>query len=177
MTPGQLDYVSWDTPQWRRRWPWWTIGIVAMVIAVLIAMLAMTAVPVRRTESRMDAVTGSVRYTTIRLFTNTSSTRVKVSPLETRLKSSGILWTPSWRYFSGIDRNCYGGVLCRGCGRAPEILRIGSVLQEFADASTDAELREFVRIMQSGTQAEQQAAIEAAGEKGLQALSTARQGG
>jgi len=38
-------------------------------------------------------------------------------------------------------------------------------------------LREFVRVMQSGTEAEQNAAAEAAGEKGLQALSGVRSGG
>jgi hypothetical protein len=39
------------------------------------------------------------------------------------------------------------------------------VLNEFAAASNDAELREFVRVMQSGTDAERKDAVKAAGEK------------
>jgi hypothetical protein len=51
---------------------------------------------------------------------------------------------------------------------APPIYLIRPLLKDFADASTDAELREFVRVMQSGTDAQKQAAVDAAGEKALQ---------
>ena len=54
------------------------------------------------------------------------------------------------------------------------VKRVSPVLTEFATAATDAELREFVRVMQSGTDTEQRAAVDAAAEKGLVSLSAAR---
>jgi hypothetical protein len=169
-----LNYVLPDTPRSRRRWPWRTIGVVTVVL--LLASAAPT-VAVRQVESRVDAVTGSMTWKTVWLFGITSGPRRDVSPLEIRLKASGIAWTPSWRCLHNTHRNVLGGATCYECGSAPPIYQIRSVLKEFAAASTDVELREFVRVMQSGTEAEQNAAAEAAGEKGLQALSGVRSGG
>lgn len=56
------------------------------------------------------------------------------------------------------------------CSRAPAIYELGPVQQSFVDASTDAEILAFVTIMQTGTEAEQKAAVEAACDKGLEAM-------
>jgi hypothetical protein len=147
------------------------------VAVVLILLVAAPTVAIRQVESRMDAVTGSMTWKTVWLFGITSGPRVDVSPLETRLNSSGITWTPSWQFLHNTHRTILGNATCYECGSAPPIYQIRPVLKEFASASTDAELREFVRVMQSGTEAEQKAAVEAAGEKGLQAMSAAPPGG
>jgi hypothetical protein len=170
MSSTTLDYVLPDTPRLRRRWPGRTLCLIGA--ALLIAIAAPTA-DVRQVESRMDVVTGSMTWKTVWLFGITSGPRVEVSPLETRLRSSGIQWTPSWQFLHNTHRNVLGHATCYECGSAPAIYGLRPVLEEFAAASTDAELREFVRVMQSGTDAEQRAAVEAAVEKGLQALSTA----
>jgi hypothetical protein len=125
----------------------------------------------------MDAVTGSTAWNATWLFGVTSGPRFDVSPLETRLKSSGINWTPSWNFLHSTGRNVFGGATSYGCGSAPRIYQLRPVLKEFAAASTDAELRDFVRVMQSGTDAEQKAAVEAAADKGLRALSAVPSGG
>jgi hypothetical protein len=174
MSSTPLNYVSPDTPRSRRRWPWRTLSVVAAVVLLAVAALTVT---VRQVESRMDPVTGSMTWKTVWLFGITSGPRVDVSPLETRLKSSGITWTPSRQFLHNTHRTVFGNATCYECGSAPPIYQLRPVLKEFAAASTDAELREFVRVMQSGTDAEQKAAVEAAGEKGLQALSAARPGG
>ena len=127
-------------------------------------------------EGRIDPVTGSMMGKTVWLFGITTGPHVEVSALETRLKRSGIRWTPSWQFLHNTHLNIFGGATCHECGLAPPIYRI-PVLKEFAAASTDAELREFVRVMQSGTDAEKNAAVDAAGEKGLEVLSAARTGG
>lgn len=161
MTSTPLNYVSPDAPRSRPRWPWRTLTVVS---AVLLLALAAPAVTVRRVERRMDAVTGSTTSKTVWLFGATSGARTDVSPLETRLKRSGIPWTPAWQFLNNTHRNVFGGATCRECGSAPAVYQLRPVLNEFAAASTDAELREFVRVMQSGTDAEQNAAVEAAGE-------------
>jgi len=134
-------------------------------------------VTLRQEEGRVDAVTGSMMSKTVWPFGITSGPRVDASPLEVRLKSSGITWTPSWQFLHNTRHNVFGGATCRECGSAPPIYPLRPVLKEFAASSTDAELREFVRVMQSGTDAGQKAAVDAAGEKGLQALSAAGPGG
>jgi hypothetical protein len=169
-----LNHVSPDTSRLRRRWPWRTLCLVA---AVLLITIAAPTVAVRQVESGMDAVTGSMTWKTVWLFGITSGARVDISPLETRLKRSGIQWTPSWQFLHNTHRNVFGLATCYECGSAPAIYRICPVLRGFAAASTDAELREFVRVMQSGTDAEQRAAVDAASEKGLEAESAARTGG
>ena len=123
----------------------------------------------------MDPVTGSMTSKTVWLFGLTSGPRLDVSPLELRLKSSGIAWTPSWQFLHNTHRNVFGGATSFECGFAPPIYHLRPVLKEFVAASTDAELREFVRLI-SGTDAEQKAAVNAASEKGLQARSAARTG-
>ena len=174
MSPTSLSYSSPDTPRSRRRWPWRRL---IAAIAVLLLALAAPTVAIRQVESRMDPVTGSMTWKTVWLFGITSGPRVDVSPLETRLKNSGITWTQSWQFLHNTHRTVFGNATCYECGSAPEIYQLRPVLKEFAAASTDAELRKFVRVMQSGTEAEQKAAVEAAGEKGLQAMSAAPPGG
>ena len=174
MSSTPLNYISPDTPRSRRRWPWRTLSAMA---AVLILLVAAPTVTIRQVESRMDGATGSMTWKTVWLFGITSGPRVDVSPLEARLKSSGITWTPSWQFLHNTHRTILGNATCYECGSAPAIYELRPVLKEFAAASTDAELREFIRVMQSGTDAERKAAVEAAGEKGLQAMSAAPPGG
>jgi hypothetical protein len=174
MSSTPLNYVSPDSPRTRRRWPWRTLSVIA---AVLLLLVVAPTVAVRQVESRMDAVTGSMTWKTAWLFGITSGPRLDVSPLETRLKSSGIPWTPSWQFLHNTHRNVFGSATCYECGSAPAIYHLRPVLKEFAAASSDAELREFVRVLQSGTEAEQKAAVEAAAKKGLQALSAVQPGG
>ncbi len=67
-----------------------------------------------------------------------------------------------------------GNVTFRACNSAPPIFEIRPVSKQFAEASTDAELREFVRVMQTGTEAEQRAAVDAVAEMVFKGLETAR---
>lgn len=144
---------------------------------VLFLLGAASTVTVRRVESRVDAVTGSMTWKTVWLFGITSGPRLDASPLETRLRSSGITWTPAWRFLHNTHRTILGNATCFECGSAPPIYQIRAVLKDFAAASTDAELRELVRVMETGTDDQQKAAVEAAGEKGLRGMAAAPQGG
>lgn len=167
MTVAPLNHVSPEATQLRRRW--WRRAIIALVI-VFTAVLLLPPITVRQVESRMDPVTGSMTRKTVWLFGITSGPQVDVSPLETRLKASGIEWTRSWRFLHGTHRNIFGGATLHKCGVPPPIYELRPVLTEFAAASTDEELRQFASLMQFGTAAEQKAAIDAAVEKGLKQL-------
>ena len=164
MNSTPLEFDSVDTPPPRRRGTRWTLGAVAAI--VLIAFVA-PLVTVRRIESRIDTVTGSMTWTTVWFYCISSGPRVEVSPLETRLKNDGIAWTPSSRLLHHSYLNMFGRPTMYGCATSPPILSIRLALNEFVAASTEAELREFVRVMQFGDEAEQYAAVEAAMEKVL----------
>jgi hypothetical protein len=140
-------------------------------------VVSLPGIAVRQVESRMDVVSGSMMWKTVWVFGVTSGPRVDVSTLETRLKASGVPWTPSWQFMHNTHRNVFGRATSYECGSAPAIFRLRPVLAEYAAGATDAELREFVRVMQSGTDAEQEAAVEAAVEKGFEAMATERPDG
>ena len=167
MSSTPLEYFSPNASPAPRRWPWRAITVVAAV--VLIALTAPT-VAIKQIESRMDPVTGSMTWKTVWPFGITAGPRLDVSPLETRLKASGITWTPSWKFVHNTHLSIFGRATCYECGRAPPIYGLRPVLKEFAAAATDAELREFVRVMQSGTEDEQKAAVDTAADKGLETL-------
>jgi len=146
-------------------------ALVVVIAGLVIAQTAF-AITFKQVESRVDPVTGSMSWKTVGLLGITLSSRVDVSPLETRLKSSGIAWTPSWEFLHNTHRNIFGRAIVYECGSAPPIYHIQRVLNHYVSVATDDELREFVRVMQSGTKAEQEAAVEVAGDKGLAAMAS-----
>jgi hypothetical protein len=173
MSTSPLNYLPPDTPQSARRWrrlPWKTV---TAVLALPLFAFAAWSVTCRQVEIRMDPITGSTTSKTVWLFGIASSPHADISPLETRLKTGNITWTPSSQFLHNTHHNLFGDVTCRECGTAPAIYQLRPVLKEFAEASTETQLREFVRVMQSGTDAQRQAAVQAAAEIGLAATSPA----
>ena len=159
MTTLQLDYVPPPTTQLRRRSLWRVLGGLAVV---LVLSLVLSAVAVRQVEGRMDSVTGSIRWKTVWLFAITLQPHVEFSALDARLKNARIQWTPSWQLLHNTHYNILGKAICFECGRAPPIYDLRPLMKEFVAASTDGDLQEFVRIMQSNCEAEQRAAVGAA---------------
>src|SRR3954468_5098686 len=85
-----LNYASLGTS--RVRWRWW------ILLGIGVVMVGFTLLPFgeyTRVENHMDAITGSMMWKTFRLSA-TSGARLDASPLEKRLKSSGIPWTRRW---------------------------------------------------------------------------------
>jgi hypothetical protein len=166
MTTASLDHAPSEAQESRSRW---RRALITLVI-IFAAVLLLPPITVRQVESRMDPVTGSMTLKTVWLFGITSGPQLDVSPLETRLKTSGIEWMRSWQFLHNTHRNIFGRATRYECGIPPLIYELRPVLAEFAAASTDEELRQFTSLMQSGTDAEQKAAIDAAVEKGLEQL-------
>ncbi len=127
-------------------------------------------------RSWIDAVSGSMKRETVSAFGRSSGEIVKPSPLEQRLSQDGISWTPDWRFLHNVRRTAFGRAAGYECGSAPPIYQIRPLLAAFARASSNEQLRDFVKVMQSGSEIEQKTAVDAAGEVGLQAMA-ARPGG
>jgi hypothetical protein len=63
------------------------------------------------------------------------------------------------------------------CSSAPAIYEIIPVLEWYVKDASPQELRQFADTMRSGSEQEQKAAVTAAGEKGLAAMSAELPGG
>jgi hypothetical protein len=90
---------------------------------------------------------------------------VSESPLAAALRKRGIVWTPRWRLVTVTGGHLVGPAFWVGDGERPVVCDLSGAMQAFADLSTDDELREFVRVMQTGTREEQGEAVSAADQK------------
>lgn len=169
-----LDYVSPDTPRSPRRWPW---RVLVAAVVLLVGVLSVPSITFRQVRSEVDPVTGSMRWTTVGLTGVPSPPRVAVSPLELRLSNMGVQWTRSWHTLHNTHYDMFGRPRMWECSSAPPIYTLRPVLNEFAAAASDEELRAFVGVMESGSEAEQQATVDAAAEMGLKAMSAVPAGG
>jgi hypothetical protein len=161
-----LKTVEYDSMVVRRRPKRLRAGVVVGAIVVL-GMIALGTTSVRQTRSRVDSVTGSVESMTIWRLGITVGPRVDVSPLERRLRRMGVTWTPNWCLLHNTHRTVLGNATCYECGSAPPIYQLRPALDDFVQASSDAEIRGFVSVMQNGTEVDQRAAVDAAAAKVL----------
>lgn len=163
MTSQSLDYADPITRHPRRRRVW---IVLTAALALYLSLLILETATEHTVEAHMDAITGTTRWKTTWHFGITTDIHTDVSPLETKLITTGIPWTPSWHLVHCSDRNFHGttGV---ACSTAPPIYPLRPMLKQYVDASTDAELRQLVQTLQTATEAEQKAAVDAASEKVL----------
>lgn len=166
-----IDYAR------RGLWPrhssvgWWLVVAVAVLAGLVLLVAGSIAGPAGIDLGWVDAVTGSYKSRTDRLWGwRKSPEQVTPSPLALRLRRMGVATQPDWRNIKGTYRDLSGRQIGSGHGWGPPIKSFRGELQQWwVDASTDAEILEFVRVMQNGTEDQQRAAVDAAARKGLAA--------
>jgi hypothetical protein len=133
---------------------------------------------VRQDLGWIDSISGSRKDQTVRRLGPTSAPVIPDSPLAQRYRKLGLQWQPDWRNVKGTYVDLFGRHVGHEHGwPAPEIYTLATteVLQErFLNASTDEEVRQFFRVMTTGTEAEKKAAVEAACDKALARASSTR---
>lgn len=144
----------------------WATGALAILL-LLLALVALPSFTIRHVEIRIDAITGTTSTQTVWLFGFRTAPHVHVSPIEARLKSRGIPWTPSWQVLSITGSNVLGNATSHACGIAPPIHQLHALQQAYVDASSEADLRDFVHVLQSGTDTEKKDAVAAACDKAI----------
>jgi hypothetical protein len=149
-----------------------TVIMLIAIVLGLIALLAAPVIPIRYSESWIDPVTGSEKSQTTWVFGLTRGPRYTVSPLETRLRQIGYSYTPAWQFLSRDQVNISSHHI--EDGSAPPIYRLEVVLKPFVEVSTPDELRKFADTMQSGTEQQQKAAVDAAAAKALNAMASGK---
>ena len=133
------------------------LSLIEMAVLTVFGAALVLSLPFlrfRQTRTRVDAISGSMERQTTWPFGLTSEPVVIASPLELRLKKIGVQWSRDWQALSVTDYSILGNVLVRGCSQAPVIYGLRVVLPQFVATSNDDEIRNFVHVMQSGTEAE-----------------------
>ncbi len=151
-------------------------GKYILATAAAVAVLLAASLFEQRTQGWCDAISGSKKWQTTWPFGITTGSRMETSGLERRLHEIGYQWSPDWRSVHFTATSLIGGRRIE-CSSAPPILDITSILDSYVKGASPDELRHFADVLRSGSEQEQKAAVEAAGEKGLAAMASDRPGG
>lgn len=141
------------------------------LILLIVLAAASAALPLltRRELDWVDAVSGSRRSQTQWWFGWSAGPVTSESPLAARYRKLGLAWEPDWRNVRGDTLDVFGRCIERSHGPAPEIYTMADPqLQEwYLAAASDDEVRELFRVLSTGTKAEKEHAVDAAGDKAL----------
>jgi hypothetical protein len=144
---------------------WLIVGV------VVIAGFLCTGVHVRQDLGWIDSISGSQKRQTVWQFGLSSSPAITESLLAARYRKLGLQWEPDWKNVKGTYLDIFGRNVGHAHGwPAPEIYSFAlspDLQRMYLAASSDDEVREFFRIMSSGSDAEKAAAVEAACNKAL----------
>jgi hypothetical protein len=100
--------------------------------AIVVLAAALVPAPMRQQRSWIDPVSGSMKRQNVSAFGRSGSEIVQRSPLERRLRTSGIRWTPDRRFLHNVHCTASGRAAGYQCGTAPPIYQICSVLEDFS---------------------------------------------
>ena len=140
------------------------VGVAAVIVLLLLSFVF----PVKRQMAWMDVVTGATKHQTQWVFGLESSPTIEPSPLSKWLVREEGAIQYVWQYTHGPSETIWGRPVSFACGRAPPIYPLhGDLGEDFVRASSEEELRRFVKIMREGSVAEQQAAVDAAARVAL----------
>ncbi len=155
---------------------------IAVSAAGAAILLASFIIPVQREMGWIDAVTASTKHQTYVTFgfdmtpLMTTAPVIESSPLAEWLRHQEGDMTYDWRHVNGTLKTIWGTPVGFGHGSAPPIYFFPKeLLEQFVKSASDEELRRFVQVMRRGTKEEQRAAVDAACEKELAAMSGGEQ--
>jgi hypothetical protein len=153
---------------------------IILAVLVIVTVLFIPAT-VRQDLGWIDSISGSQKRQTVWRFGAASMPVMSESLLAARFRKIGLQWEPDWENVRGTYVDIFG----RNVGHehvwpAPEIytLAVSPGLQRsYLVASSDDDIREFFRIMSSGTEDEKKAAVEAACDRALGEYAATQPGG
>jgi hypothetical protein len=108
-----------------------------------------------------DPVTGSRKSQTKFLFLQIRQTR-EISPLQTWMDEHHIAYQQQWQFLARSGESLFGRTLMRGCGSAPPNYSLLTFMEDYLKLAGESQIRELIHILQTGTQEQQQAAVDQA---------------
>ncbi len=152
------------------------------IILAVVVLAAFLLIPtnVRQDLGWIDSISGSQKSQTVWRFGAASTPIVSESLLAARYRKLGLKWEPDWKNVKGTYIDVFGRHVGSGHGSAPEIYSFAlspDLQQSYLAPSSDDDVREFLRVLSSGTEEEKKAAVEAACNKALGEYAATRPGG
>lgn len=148
------------------------LAVIALLVTV--ALFAFGSIEVRHDMTWVDSIAGSTKRQTTWRYGTTSEPVIERSPIAMRLERIGEGWVPRWQALGVRGRTVYGSRTSIGCSTAPPIYGLWSLQRHFIGGSSDDEVREFVRIMQEGSEEEQRKAVDTAADIALRSLTSSQ---
>jgi hypothetical protein len=150
------------------------IAITAVSVALLAIFFLSFCIPVQREMGWIDSVTGSTKHQTQATIGFDMAPFWQATPV---VKPSALAqWLArhereivyDWRHVNGTLKTIWGASAGFEHGDAPPIYSLPEqAIRPFVESSTDEELRQFIEVMRKGTHQAQEAAVNAAVERGL----------
>ncbi len=136
----------------------WEILAVVFILAVASLMT-----PVRSSAFWVDPVTASIRRQAT-WFAIPGPEDIDRTEIERWIIRREGQHASSWKFCSRAYKTIWGATRARGCSTGPPVmpLRDGETNARFVRASSDEEMAAFIRVMRTGTDAEQRQAVDAA---------------
>jgi hypothetical protein len=154
MADAVIPYGTSDARATRRLVKRISIGVATLAVLVFLVLT-----PLREVESRVDAVTGSISYKTTWFGVLRLGPDLRPSPLEVWARAMGVNWRSDWHLLSDVEYSLLG--TSRGCSPAPPIYGMRPLMKPFVQNASEQEQRDFLQIMQTGSDAQQTAAVDA----------------
>jgi len=144
---------------------WKVARAIFAVVVFLHVLFAATQITVRWDRLYIDTVTGTREHRR-EWITGWHSTRTELSPIEERLAKAGASWKRDRVFLDGTYCAFLGNVTIYANGSSAEIYLFDFDAQSsWVDHSSDDEIREFVKTMESNDPAAQRTAIAGAWDK------------
>ena len=161
-----LDYAP--RPSRRKHLKRWLIRL-GIAGAAVIMILLLLGVEARHELAWMCGTCGSRKSQTDWLLGFTTAKSYQQSALERWLHDHQPIHVHDWHCVRDAGTNVFGKPMSASCGTAPSIyeLSITGLLDDYVKQAPDPEIAAFARVLNSGSEQEQDAVCHAVAEKAL----------
>jgi hypothetical protein len=139
------------------------------IFFITIVLLILSGFSVHDDYGWVDPITGSKKQQTVWLWFIHMSPEIRHSPVEERLSQMGIQRQPNCQFLYETQHRWTQTIFNDGSNPPMNGIPF-EVLAGFTKASSDDDIRKFAHTLETGTEDEQRATVDAAGEKGIDSL-------
>ena len=150
----------------KRRLVIW-VGIAAVILVVGYILLC-PLLMVRETTTWVCTVSGALKRQTVWFGSISSRPNIEQTALSTWIERNEGAIEYQWKYFGSLRTDPFRWTKAYGSGSAPPIYRMRRLLADFVRLSTEDELRDFVRIMRTGTEPDKKSLVREAADRTLE---------
>jgi hypothetical protein len=154
------DIIPSVKPRQQRHFRWRYFVISA--VAFLMLMVGILPIPIWANRYVMCRICGSSQWQTECEFGVTTGASIQSSALDVWIAKNLGGHTHDWKHMSTVGHNLLGVRVYNACSSAPPVFGMSSILNEYVKRGSANEIGAFVKVMQTGSDAAQQRAVDQA---------------